>query len=155
MSEMLGNQYFMAKKYKDALAVFEECVQEDKANKGLLKKMVVCYTQVGKIEKAAELLNRLMEEGWDFLLDSDMMEDNCPCKELNLNIEAKYDVIVKSFDYFLALGVLWVYCNIDESIVYFKEALRLKPDNKLVNSILSKLLKRKKQNAEHINHYPC
>lgn len=155
MSEMLGNQYFMARKYDAALAEFEKCAHEGKSNKGIIKKTIICYTQVGKIEKAAELLNKLIDKDLEFILNTDPILDDCPCHELADNLEAKYDQAIKSFDYLLALSVLWLYCDIDKSISYFKKTLEIKSDNKLVISILAKLSNTKKRNIKGINHYPC
>jgi len=154
MSEMLGNQYFMARKYAAALTAFEECIKRGKSNKGILKKMIVCYTQVGKIEKSAELLDNLIHKDLEFILNTDPILDDCPCNELVNNLQGKYNQTVKSFDYLLALGVLWLYCNMDKSISYFKKALKIKPDNKLVISILTKLFDSKKRNIKNINLYP-
>ncbi len=153
MNEMLGNQYFMARKYSEALSVYEECVQQDKSNNLIMKKMVICYTQVGKIQKAAELLYKIIQNNLDLILFTDPLKEDCPCDELAFNLETKYDKTLKSFDYLLALGVLWLYCDLNKSIEYFTEALQLKPDNKLINSILVILTKRKKQDSKQFDHH--
>ena len=144
MSEMLGNQYFMARKYDKALNEFEECEAQGKANKSMRKKMVVCYTQVGKIQKAAEVLRDQVYEDLDFILNTDPVNDDCPCSQLVAEMEAKTNYTIQSFDYLLALGILWLYCDLDKAVEYFKKAKEIKIDEN-VASILLRL--KREQNA--------
>ncbi len=139
MTEMLGNQLFMARNYEGALSIFEQCEKEGKADKNMRRKMVVCYTQLGKIQKAAELLLALINEDLEFITTTDPVKDDCPCNELVREFETKLKISTESFDFLVALGILWLYCDMDKSVYYFQKATRLKSDNNVVNSILGKL----------------
>ncbi len=150
MSEMLGNQYFMARKYENALKEFEECEARGKANKSMRKKMVICYTQVGKIQKAAEVLRDLVYEDLDFILNTDPVNDDCPCSQLVTELEAKSNFTVQSFDYLLALGILWLYCNLDKAIEYLKKAREIKADDN-ISSILVRLTQKQTEQKKFFN----
>ncbi len=150
MSEMLGNQYFMARKYENALKEFEECEAQGKANKSMRKKMVICYTQVGKIQKAAEVLRDLVYEDLDFILNTDPVNDDCPCSQLVTELEAKSNFTIQSFDYLLALGILWLYCNLDKSVEYLKKAREIKADDN-ISSILVRLTQKQTEQKKFLN----
>ncbi len=144
MSEMLGNQYFMARKYENALKEFEECEAQGKANKSMRKKMVICYTQVGNITKAAEVLKDLVYEDLDFILNTDPLNDDCPCTQLVTELEAKSNYTIQSFDYLLALGILWLYCDLNKAVEYFKKARELKADDN-TSTILIRLIQKQNE----------
>lgn len=150
MSEMLGNQYFMARKYENALKEFEECEAQGKANKSMRKKMVICYTQVGKIQKAAEVLRDLVYEDLDFILNTDPVNDDCPCSQLVTELEAKSNFTIQSFDYLLALGILWLYCNLDKAVEYLKKAREIKADDN-ISSILVRLTQKQTEQKKFLN----
>ena len=68
MSEMLGNQYFLARKYSLAAEQLEKALFNDPGSKGIRRKLVVCYTQTGDIDKALQLFLSLIKEDIDFVI---------------------------------------------------------------------------------------
>ena len=52
MSEMLGNQYFLARTFDKALMQFERVIDKEPENEKVKKKLIICYCEVGKVEKA-------------------------------------------------------------------------------------------------------
>jgi tetratricopeptide (TPR) repeat protein len=61
-SEMLGNKYFLARNYENAAMNFQHTLQIDPINKSVKKKLIICYTQIGNIQKAFENFYQLVKE---------------------------------------------------------------------------------------------
>lgn len=134
MSEMLGNQYFMARKYNNAITEFEEIIAENKANKPIRKKLIICYTQIGKILKSLEHFHQLISEDIEFIINTNVIEDDCPCPELITQAENSLFNNTESSDYYILLGILWLYCDKQKSIENFRKALKTNTDNELIKS---------------------
>lgn len=142
MSEMLGNQYFMARNYPAAQNELEEVYLNDSSNKSVIKKLIICYTQTGKVKNAINLFNKLIAEDIDFIIDTHPIIDDCPCFELTDKIESRQFLNSKSLDYYLILGIVWLYCDINKSYEYFKYTKKLEPNNKQINMALEIIEKR-------------
>ena len=120
-SEMLGNKYFLARNYQGAAQNLQYVLSQNPINKGARKKIVICYTQIGEIEKAFENFHALVKEDINFIINTDPVADDCPCPEL---VE-KYGKVLpyedNSFDMKLILGMLWLYCDVDKSLELFRD----------------------------------
>lgn len=136
MNEMLGNQYFMARNYLGAANVFQEVLKEDPKNINARKKLIIAFTQIGKYSQAVDLFTKFISENIDKILETDPIKDDCPCPELVHNLEHLTHHGSESFTTYETLGILWLYCDINKSITYFKKALSLKPKDENVNAIL-------------------
>jgi tetratricopeptide (TPR) repeat protein len=66
-SEMLGNKYFLARNYEGAAANFQYTLKTDPINKSVRKKLIICYTQIGQIQKAFENFYMLAKENINFI----------------------------------------------------------------------------------------
>lgn len=139
MSEMLGNQYFMARNYSAAQKEFEEVLSKYPGNRSTKKKLVVCYTQTGKVKEAFSYFTELVKEDIEFIVKTDPIKDDCPCPELVDELEPKNKDNVDSFDYNLIMGILWLYCDINHSNHYFSKLKELDPDNAEVELVLSSI----------------
>lgn len=137
MSEMLGNQYFMARNYPAAQKELEEVILQNPTNKSAKKKLVVCYTQTGKVKEAIKYFNELMTEDIEFVVNTDPIEDDCPCPELVEKIEGQKLANSESADYHLILGIIWMFCDINKSIEYFIKASTMAPFDKSTESIIA------------------
>ena len=126
MSEMLGNQYFMARNYSAAEKEFEDCLSKYPDNKSVRKKLIVCYTQSNKLQLALDFFYNLIKEDIDFIVNTDHVEDDCPCPELIHKIEDSNNYDPNSKEYFTMLGIIWLYCNIEKSIENFEIQICLK-----------------------------
>ena len=69
MSEMLGNQYFLARNYSGAAQELEKVLREDSKNKAIRRKLIVCYTQIGEIQEALSLFLSLAKEDIGFIIN--------------------------------------------------------------------------------------
>lgn len=137
MSEMLGNQYFMARKYTDALAELEPCLAEDPQNKSIKRKLVICYTQTGKNQKAMDLFIELVDQDIEFILTADPIKDDCPCNELVENLEKQN--LPENGEFYTLSGILWLYCDLQSSIDVFEKALTFDLENKTLQYLIKKL----------------
>ncbi|MFA7228101.1 MAG: tetratricopeptide repeat protein [Melioribacteraceae bacterium] len=129
MSEMLGNQFFMARNYEAAQAEFEEVLLKDPFNKGAKKKIIVCYTQTGKVKNAVKYFNELISEDIKFIIDTNPHLDDCPCPELVEKIEGQKGFYEDSKDHLIILGIIWLYCDISKSVDCFLKAKALSPND--------------------------
>ena len=136
MSEMLGNQYFMARKFAASVPEFEEALAKTLDNKMIRKKLIICYTQVGQIQRAFQLFHSLIKEDIDFIANTDVIADDCPCPELVTNLSQHEESLKSTNDEFLKLGILWLYCNSDKSLEHFVRAKANNPGNELINSAI-------------------
>ncbi len=136
MSEMLGNQYFMARKYEDAEKQLEETLAKEPANKSIRKKLIICYTQTGQISRALQTFLSLIKEDIHFVIDTDPVEDDCPCPELVFDIEKSSENKPSELARTEVLGMLWLYCNPEKSAKYFRKALTFQTDTQYLKPIM-------------------
>ena len=150
-SEMLGNQYFIARKYKSAAISLGQTLSDNPNNNEAKKKLIICYTQLGEIEKALQLFNELIKDDIDLIINTNVEEDYCPCAELI----AKYGSVLpyenNSKDLKFMLAILWLYCNASKSLSFFKTLLEQEPDNKQIKSIISIIEERLKSKDKQLN----
>ncbi|MCF8239965.1 MAG: tetratricopeptide repeat protein [Melioribacteraceae bacterium] len=139
MSEMLGNQYFMARKYADAELELEPVLMENSDNNSTKRKLIICYTQTGKIDKALNLFFELVTNDIDFITSADPVLDDCPCPELVSEIEKIEELNTDSFDYHVLFGMIWLYCDADKSLYYFKKANAIRSENTMIPKIVTKI----------------
>ena len=139
MSEMLGNQYFLARKYDLAIETFKKVLIKEPENNKVLCKLVICYTQTGKIQKALEIFTSLLKEDIDIIINRDPIKDDCPCPEIVYELEAQVAENQDSLDFFLVSGMLWLYCDLNKSLQYFKRAQDLAKNDTNLKYIIMKL----------------
>ena len=141
-SEMLGNKYFLARNYQNAALNFQDTLKSNPVNKAVRKKIIICYSQVGQIQKAFENFYVLVKEDIDFIINTDIVADDCPCPELT----AKYGKILpyenESFDMKLMLAMLWLYCDTQKSLEYFNGILAENPDDSRLKEITFQIEKK-------------
>jgi len=137
MSEMLGNQYFLARNYSGAAKELEKALLKDPRNKYIRRKLIVCYTQIGHIQRAMDVFLSLIKEDVDFIINTDPVDDDCPCAELVYDAERFFPNNKQSVDYHLMMGMLWLYCDAKKSLFYFKKAQELDPENSRLKSVIS------------------
>lgn len=139
MSEMLANQYFLARQYLLARTAYEVCLKSESQNKSFKKKLIICYTQTGELSKALELFYSLISEDIEFIIDTDPLKDDCPCNELIKKYSSELSIMPDEIDELLRLGILWLYCDKDKSLEFFQKAHCLQANSTIINSILLKI----------------
>jgi len=136
MSEMLGNQYFLTRKYALAARELESALVKDPRSKIIQRKLIICFIQTGNIERAKELFLNLVQQDITFIVESDPIIDDCPCPELVNDVEAQITSEKNSPSYLVKMGMLWLYCDIKKSIYYFTNLQKLEPNNQLAKTVL-------------------
>ncbi len=101
------------------------------------------------IRKFKYLLKKLIKEDIDFVINTDPIDDDCPCPELVFEMEKSLENNEDSLDFILILGMLWLYCNPGKSLEYFKTAVDLDQKNSDIQSILALLNVRLKSHSEN------
>lgn len=137
MSEMLGNQFFMARNYPAAQKELEEVCLKEPNNIPAKKKLLLCYTQTGKLKEAISLFYELISDNIEYLIQTDPIKDDCPCVELIEKIEKYYHPDNFSPEHILILGIIWLYCDEKKSLEYFYKLSEVEPSNKVVSSAIN------------------
>lgn len=136
MSEMLGNQYFLARTFDKALIQFEHVIDVEPENEKVKKKLIICYCEVGKVEKALNLFKSVIETNIVLITETDIVDEDCPCPDIIKRLKWYEQVTENSFDFNCVVGILNLYCNIEESYSYFTKAIEYKPKHKLLQSVI-------------------
>jgi tetratricopeptide (TPR) repeat protein len=139
MDEMLGNHYFLARNFARAAELLEKVLRVQSENKVLRRKLIICFAQIGEIDKALKIFLSLVKEDIDFIIHTDPVDDDCPCPELIFELERNKSNNIESIDFTLILGMFWLYCNLDKSVEYFQQAVRKDASNVTIKSILTLL----------------
>ena len=152
MSEMLANHYFLVRNFISAKPIYENIVEKDHLNKSIKKKLTICYITTGEVEKAKNLFLSQIKDDIEFIINTDINSEDCPCPEIVSEIENHEKLFKSESDKLIALGILWLYCSLEKSIELFKKAeLKYPADEKLkeINSILFARQLSSKQNTIH------
>jgi len=139
MSEMLGNQYFLARKYSLAADELEKALSKNPPHKGIRRKLIICEIQKGDIKRALDLFVSLVEEDVAFIIDADPILDDCPCPELVYDMEEQFSDNKSSLDYHLKLAMIWLYCDVNKSMHYFNLSLGMTNEKNAIKKIISHL----------------
>lgn len=139
MCEMLGNQYFIARRYQYALPVYEKVLESNPDNLAVKKKLILCYLDEGRINSALKLFHEVISENVGFILDTDPVRDDCPCPQLIYDFENSMPKIEDELNMNITLGILWLYCDLERSIFYFQKASSMDKGNERLNSIYNTL----------------
>lgn len=132
---MLANQYFMARRYQDALPILEQVILSQPENITAKKKLIICLAQNCKADRCLKLFYELIRTDINSILNTDPERDDCPCPELIYDYEnsaRQYDDLNERT---ILLGVLWLFCDLEMSIKYFKKAIEADRENQMLNSI--------------------
>ena len=152
MSEMLGNQYFMARNYEEAVRALEPVYLKDTLNKSVRRKLIIAYTQTGKLMKALEVFILLVEEDVEFIINADPIFDDCPCPEIEKQLRISPKGIL-SPDINIYNGILWLYCNPKMSVKFLKKAIADFPENKGIKKSVE-IIKNQIKNRPSISELP-
>ena len=139
MSEMLGNHYFLARKYSLAAKELEKALAKDPNNKEILRKLVICQVQNDHLERAVKLLWQLIRQDLEFVLKADPLLDDCPCPELVYYFEEQLRSNYANPDHLIKLAIFWLYCDIEKSLYYFKKYHKAGVASPIVEKIINLL----------------
>lgn len=122
MSEMLANHYFMIRNFNTAIELYERVVENFGRSSSLQKKMIICYIKTNQIENAKQEFCDLVEKDVEFIMHTEFKNNDCPCSDIIKEIEA--DLLnLSSPEKDLALGIIWLYCDKNNSIYFLEKYL--------------------------------
>ncbi|MBI1936851.1 MAG: tetratricopeptide repeat protein [Ignavibacteriales bacterium] len=136
MSEMLGNYHFLVRNYSLAIKPLEKIIEGEPGEKKAKKKLIVCYTQTGQLEKALNLFYELIREDFDCIINTNPESEDCPCPHLTKDLECGLIERDDEYELDIELGILWLYCSKEKSAEYFCKAQKLNPADKRISSII-------------------
>lgn len=152
MSEMLGNQYFLSRNYLKAKEAYEKVLEFYPENDFIKKRLIICYTQTGEINKAFDLFYEIVKKDIEVITKTDIVGDDCPCPELI----SKYGNIKPagecSHDSKLMLGILWLFCNTNKSYEFFDNLANEEGSNYKINEVRNLLKERINQSKEYYSN---
>ncbi len=137
MSEMLGNQYFLARNYESAAKNLQFALDNDPLNKAVRKKLIICYSQTGEIQKAFNIFYNLLLEDVECIINTDVVSDDCPCPDLVKHYGQIFPYEKNSTDLKIMLGMLWLYCEVRTSLKFFKSVIDEFPNDEKLISVSS------------------
>jgi pentatricopeptide repeat protein len=135
MNEMLTNHHFLVGNYSEAAEEIENMLKYRKDNK-LIKKLIVCYTQLGKIDEAFSLFHTLVKEDINLIINTGLNEEYCPCPEIIPKVERKEVTFKNICDRDIVLGMLWLYCDPKTSLKYFSNVLNSFGYDNRINEVI-------------------
>jgi tetratricopeptide (TPR) repeat protein len=144
---MLGNRYFIARDFEKALEQYRPVLELSKADNKIMKRVIICYIQVGQLDKALQYFFKLVDEDPAIIMNTDPYLDDCPCPEVIPEWKDKLQKNKNSHHITKALGMLYLYCDLEKAILYFSQCYQIVPQDKIIYSILQKLEHHKKQTS--------
>ncbi len=129
----------MARNYSAAEKELRISLEKQPDNKAIKKKLIICYSQSGNAVEAFKLFYELISDDISFITNTDPAQDDCPCPELVILIENSISSEKASFQQYMMLGMLWLYCDAKRSLENFRK-VRLKGGNdKRIDDVLEKI----------------
>lgn len=150
MSEMLANHYFLIRNFSSAKSIYEKFLGSDLVDKSIKKKLIICYITTGEVDKAISLFLSQIKEDIDFIINTDIEADDCPCPEIISHIENQEKLFKTEFEKIVSLGMLWLYCSLEKSSEIFKSAEIKYPEDGQIKEINTILLSRLKSNKSQL-----
>lgn len=141
MSEMLGNQYFLARRYTDALSELKIELEKNPSNHSARKKLIICFMQTNQFEKAFKSFYNVVQNNISVITNTDPKRDNCPCPDIIEQMLPELSYTTED-EHFIKLGMLYLYCDINDSIKHFE---RVSPKHSLYNEVQQIISKEKSQ----------
>lgn len=149
MSEMLGNQFFLARNFKKARDSYEAVLETEPENDFVKKRLIICYTQTGEIDKAFKLFYELVKKDISYITNTDIVADDCPCPELISRFGDVKPNEEFSFDTKLMIGMLWLYCDKAKALEFFDNLYSINKNNLRIAEVRNIIIENLKQLNEH------
>jgi pentatricopeptide repeat protein len=149
MSEMLGNQYFLSRNFSKAKDVYEKIALAEPENYFVKKRLIICYTQTGEINKAFDLFYEIVKKDIEIISGTDIKADDCPCPELINRYGIKNPIEECSHDAKLMMGMLWLYCDSKVAFEFFENLSSEENADNRINEVKKIIENKLIQNEKH------
>jgi tetratricopeptide (TPR) repeat protein len=134
MNEMLGNQFFLTRRFNNATTHFEKALVLNPTNNDVKKKLIICYIQQNELKLALKLFTDLITDNIETILQSDPSKDDCPCQQMISEIENSQTKLTET-EKNTILGILWLYCDKLKSKSYFEKLVKQEPSKMIYQTI--------------------
>ena len=121
MSEMLGNQLFLAGKYGQAISQFREVLERNSTHLGVKSKLAFALAWEGDLEESLELLEQLLQVDPEGVVGS--LREICLQKEVKVDRE-KFTSVCRR-------AVIALFCDRGAALEWLRRAVSLRADERL------------------------
>ncbi|GAB4367651.1 MAG: hypothetical protein Kow0042_08400 [Calditrichia bacterium] len=118
---MLGNHYFMVRKFYSACSEYEEVLKAHPSNYAVMKRLIICYLKLGNYRKGFKLYYSLILKKPELLFTDTTDQEICPCQEIINDLQASAPAHLNEKEYYLTLAMLWSFRDVKESLNYFRQ----------------------------------
>ncbi len=139
MDRMLGNQYFMAGNYKKAMPSLESASKKYPEDLSVARKLIISYIANYNLPAAIEKLKVFTKKFSNLVFIDSLVDEGCPAAELLEDWKKNPPKLENQADYFIALGILDLFCGNHNSCLFFEKAKEISPDLESVNELLNQL----------------
>lgn len=139
MSEMLANHYFMIRDFEKAADAYEIVVSKLGISSTIRKKIIICYIKTHQLKKALTEFFELVHSDIHFLINTDLNSDDCPCPDIISEIERDEINFKDEYERMVALGMLWLYCDIKQSKIHFSRAWKIQQNDERIFQMIQLL----------------
>ncbi len=136
MDRMLGNQYFLARKFKEAIPHFEKVLVKSPGDSAVFKNLIFCLVVTEELDKAVAQMIMALHHSPEFLVELSAATDTNPYQEVFLERFTKPPATLSGGNYALAMGILSLYCHAELAVSYFHEAKKHSRNKKAIEEIL-------------------
>lgn len=150
MSEMLANHCFHARDFAAAHRLYTPVLAAHPENKSIRRRMIICCIKTGAMAEALAHFTWLVERDVDFIINTDPVDDDCPCPELISETPAEQEG-GGSPEETLRLGMLWLYCDVHQSRRYLSRYLEANPGHRELQHLVSLIAER----CDHVINPPA
>jgi pentatricopeptide repeat protein len=138
MNEMLGNHYFLTKRFKEAIPQYKSVLVDNPKQILIRKKLIICLLKEGEIKEAIRLFVEMLNEDAEQIFNIQKEEDDCICKQIIFELENN-PTLLSDIEKSKVLGILWLFCNSLTSIKYFEKLENEFPKTPIYKDILTKI----------------
>lgn len=114
------------------------------------KRLVICYCETGHVKSALELFDKITRNNIELIAETNVVQEDCPCPEILERMRWYEQVAANSFDFHSIMGMLNLYCNIDDSLAAFGRALDLNPENELIKKLINRIIAYQNVHSENL-----
>jgi hypothetical protein len=138
MSEMLGNQYFLARRYAESCRELESELDKSSSPNRIAKKLIICYLQTDQLQKAFDTFYKLVTDDIEIITDTNPEKDDCPCPEI-IDDNLPLLEFKNEFELNLKMGILWLYCEPSKSLQFFEKIKKGNKDSERIKEIITQI----------------
>jgi len=123
----------MARKFKEAIPLFEARLQKEPHDLPTMENLVVCYLAERDLQRALQLFEFLVAQSSKAVCWKH--QESCPCRDVMVDWVKNPPPRMSRLNYLISMGILSLFCEPEISEIYFKPANEIAPNLKLLQQI--------------------